>query len=116
MEQNNFFDSIEELNKRIGKFVIFQYDDGPLYAKLFTKIEITENHSKMKGQKIWGKFLTRLSNNGVACVCNALPNQETYGIYQLARDPTEKEIKLIRKKLREIRFQNILPKNKINHD
>lgn len=113
MEQNNCFDSIEELNKRIGKFVILSYGDNLQYAKLLTKIEIVKNNSKMKGQKIWGKFLTRLPNNGAAYVCNASPNQETYGIYQYARDPTEKEIKLIRKKLREIKFKKFLITSKL---
>lgn len=113
MKQNNFFDSIGELNKRIGKFVILSYGDNLLYAKLLTKIEITENHSKMKGQKIWGKFFTRLFNNGATYVYNASSNQETYGTYQYARDPTEKEIKLIRKKLREIKFKKFLITSKL---
>lgn len=104
MEQNNFFDSIEELNKRIGKFVIFRNDYGSLYAKLLTKIE---------GHKIWGKFLVGVSSNGKLSVYNFSPRAETYGIYQSARDPTEKEIKLIRKKLREIKFKKFLIKSKL---
>ena len=113
MEQNNFFDSIEELNKRIGKFVIFRYDDGGLYAKLLTKIEITKNNSKIEGHKIWGKFLIGISSSGKLSVYNLSPRAETYGIYQYARDPTEKEIKLIRKKLREIKFSSFLIKSKL---
>jgi len=113
MEQNNCFDSIEELNKRIGKFVILGCDDGGLYAKLLTKIEITKNNSKIEGHKIWGKFLVGISSSGKVSVYNFSQNQETYGIYQYARDPTEKEIKLIRKKLREIKFKNFLIKSKL---
>ena len=113
MEQNNFFDSIEELNKRIGKFVIFRYDDGGLYAKLLTKIEMTKNNSKIEGHKIWGKFLIGISSSGKLSVYNLSPRAETYGIYQYARDPTEKEIKLIRKKLREIKFSRFLIKSKL---
>jgi hypothetical protein len=112
MEQNNFFDSIGELNKRIGKFVIFRYDGG-LYAKLLTKIEITKNNSKMEGHKIWGKFLVGISSSGKLSVYNFSPRGETYGVYQYARDPTEKEIKLIRKKLREIKFREFLIKSKL---
>ena len=112
MEQNNFFDSIEELNKRIGKFVIFRYDSG-LYAKLLTKIEITKNNSKIEGHKIWGKFLIGISSSGKLCIYNFSPRGETYGVYQYARDPTEKEVKLIRKKLREIKFKEFLIKSKL---
>jgi len=105
MKQNNFFDSIGELNKRIGKFVILQHDEGSLYAKLLTKIEITKNNSKIEEHKIWGKFLVGIFSDGKVSVYNFSPNKETYGKYKYARDPTEKEIKLIRKKLREIRFK-----------
>lgn len=112
MEQNNFFDSIEELNKRIGKFVILRHDGG-LYAKLLTKIEITENNSKIEGHKIWGKFLIGISSSGKLCIYNFSPRGETYGVYQYARDPTEKEVKLIRKKLREIKFREFLIKSKL---
>lgn len=114
MKQNNCFDSIEELNKRIGKFVILRYDGGGLYAKLLTKIEITKNNSKIEGNRIWGKFLVGISEfSGKVSVYNCSQNQETYGIYQYARDPTEKEIKLIRKKLRETKFRKFLIKNKL---
>lgn len=112
MEQNNFFDSIEELNKRIGKFVIFRCD-GRLCAKLLTKIEITKKNSKIKGHKIWGTFLVGISSSGKLSVHTFSPKIETYGIYQYVRDPTEKEIKLIRKKLREIKFSGFLIKSKL---
>lgn len=114
MKQNNFFDSIEELSKRIGKFVILRYEEGSLYAKLLTKIEITRNNSKIEGHKIWGKFLVGISDiSGKVCVYGCSPRKETYGIYQYARDPTEKEIKLIRKKLRETKFRKFLIKSKL---
>ena len=114
MEKNNLFDSIEELNKRIGKFIIlFRHGDGGLWAKLLTKIEIIKKNSKIDGHKIYGKFLVYISSSGKLSVYNFSPKEETYGVYQYARDPTEKEVKLIRKKLRENKFSRFLIKSKL---
>ena len=106
---------IEELQQRIGKFVIFSQNDpncNDKYAtmKLLTKIEkrwllvdqkYKKPNSEFFGYNIWGKFsaspkkpFVRYSNG-----------EETWSnVYLYARDPTEQEIKQFKQMWREYLF------------
>jgi hypothetical protein len=98
-----------ELQKYIGKFVILDNTN----IKLLTKIDICDT-TKLKGNKIWGKFLMafREARGGGFRLLNGSKRQ-TYGAsYASARMPTEKEIKEIRKLLRECKFRKLLNKEK----
>ena len=98
-----------ELQKYIGKFVILDNTN----IKLLTKIDICDT-TKLKGNKIWGKFLMafRKTDDNRPKLLNGSKRQ-TYGTsYTSARMPTEKEIKEIRKLLREYKFRKLLNKEK----
>ena len=117
--------TIEELKKRIGKYVIFSsYDEDcrpdSSTMKLVTKIEerpqwiVTANPlSQIYGYPIWGKQSAHMSPFMPYEPYDA--SGESYSnAYTYARDPSEEELKQFRQNWRKKIFKGVCSTNSIN--